>query len=75
MDTNVVTKAVREHADFCERPIYVCLDVHKKSWSVTVYVGPMFFQIYHQRSDQSALQQYHQLAQVSDLCPIFTQYA
>jgi transposase len=50
MDTNVVRKTIREHVDFSGKAIYLGLDVHKRKWSVSVYVGEFFYQTFQQDS-------------------------
>lgn len=60
MDTNVVRKTIREHVDFSGKTIYLGLDVHKRKWSVSVYVGDVFYQTFQQDSVAVNLMNYLQ---------------
>lgn len=50
MNTNIVRKTDRPTADFTGHTIYLGLDVHRRKWSVTVYVGGTFYKTYQQDS-------------------------
>ncbi|PTT42539.1 IS110 family transposase [Chryseobacterium sp. HMWF028] len=57
MDTKL-SKIRDIRVDFSGKNIYLGLDVHKKNWSVTVYLEDLFFQTFHQESDAKRLFDY-----------------
>lgn len=58
MRTKVSTKTGREEVSFSGQTIYLGLDVHKKNWSVSVYLGEVFVKTFHQESSGTILKQY-----------------
>lgn len=47
--TNIKQKSrLRESANFVGQVIHVGLDIHKKNWSVSVYLADTFVKTYHQ---------------------------
>lgn len=58
MDTNIITNRKKTSVSFLGQTIYLGIDVHKKNWSVTVYLGDAFFQTFHQESKSSILSNY-----------------
>lgn len=55
---NTRTKSKPEVYDFSDNTIYVGLDVHKKTWSVSVYLNQQFIQTFSQPASSKALQAY-----------------
>lgn len=57
MTTKLKTKPEisREKADFSNMTIYCGIDVHKKNWSVTIYLEDRFIKTFHQISEPSVL--------------------
>ncbi len=58
MDTNIITNPKKSSVSFIGQTVYLGIDVHKKNWSVTVYLGGTFFQTFHQESKSSILANY-----------------
>ena len=57
MTTKLITKAetAREKADFSSKTIYCGLDVHKKNWSVTIYLEDRYIKTFSQPTGGSIL--------------------
>lgn len=54
--TNIKEKSrKRETLSFRDQEINVGLDVHKKNWSVSIYIGQEYARTYHQESNGAAL--------------------
>lgn len=60
MKTKVQQKTIRETADFSGHQIHLGMDVHKKNWSISVFIGDIFYQTFHQESEVSILKSYLQ---------------
>lgn len=60
MSAKTQTKKIKEEVNFTGKEIYLGIDVHKKNWNVSVYLGDMFYQTFHQESDSKILHQYLQ---------------
>lgn len=60
MKTKVVIKTTRETVNFAGKQIYLGIDVHKKNWSISVFIGETFYQTFHQESEVYILNSYLQ---------------
>lgn len=57
--TNIKQKTkTREIISFAGQTIHIGLDVHKKNWSVSIYLGDKFVKTFHQESTGSILLQH-----------------
>lgn len=58
MVTKIQTKTQKEAVNFIGKEIYLGIDVHKKNWNISVYLGEVFYQTFHQVSDSKVLLRY-----------------
>lgn len=58
MDTNIQTGTDKLKVSFSGHQINLGIDVHKKNWNVSVYIGEAFFQTFHQEANSSLLLNY-----------------
>ncbi|MBL1407542.1 IS110 family RNA-guided transposase [Sphingobacterium faecale] len=58
MDTNIQTDPDKVTVSFSDQQIFLGIDVHKKNWNISVYIGDTFFQNFHQEANSLLLLNY-----------------